>query len=77
MQTLDLLFAIQLRNLAADLHSAARANYYTGIFGRYDEDGRRTMLAAWENENPVSRFIPVALEEVEHIAEQTYRLLKQ
>jgi hypothetical protein len=69
MQTLDLLLAMQIRNLAADLRSAARASFYAGIYDGLDEAARKTRLAAWERENPVTRFIPVALEEIEQVAD--------
>lgn len=77
MQTLELLFAVQVRNLAADLRSSARAHYYAGIFERADEAERKARLAAWESENPVSRFIPAALEEIEQVAQQVHELLRR
>lgn len=74
MQTLELLLAIQVRNLAADLRSSARANFYAGVFDRMNEEERKFKLAAWERENPIARFIPVALEELEQVAEHIHDL---
>lgn len=76
MQTLELLLAFQLRGLAADLHSAARANFYAGIFDRSNEAERREKLAMWERDHPIERFIPVALDEIEQVAEQVRGLLQ-
>jgi hypothetical protein len=75
MQTLELLLAFQLRSLAADLHSTARAGYYASIFATNNEAERRAKLEAWEKEHPIKTFIPIALEEVEQIAEHLRELL--
>lgn len=76
MQTLEMLLAVHVHNLAADLRSSARARFYAGVFDRMSEDERHRMLAAWERENPIARFIPVALEEVEQTAGQIQELMR-
>lgn len=74
METADLLFTIQLRHLAVELRSTARAQYYAGIFDTCDEPQRRVRLAEWEQEHSLDSFIPVAFEEVTQIAEHVREL---
>ncbi|MFK3738737.1 hypothetical protein [Massilia sp. TN1-12] len=76
MSTLELLLAFQLRSLAADLRSAARANFYAGIFDNSDEAQRREKLAEWDREHPINRFVPMALQEVEEVADHVRDLLR-
>lgn len=76
MQTLELLLAFQLRSLAADLRSAARASFYAGIFDSSTEAERREKLAVWERDYPLEHFIPAALGEVEQVAAQVRGLLQ-
>ncbi len=75
MQTLELLLAVQVHSLAADLRSSARARFYAGVFERLGEDERQHRLAAWDRDNPIARFIPVALEEIEQTAEHIRELM--
>lgn len=77
MSTLELLLAFQLRGLAADLRSAARASFYSGIFETCDEPQRREQLAKWDREHPIARFIPIALEEVEQVADHVRELIAE
>lgn len=76
MGTLELLLAFHLRDLAGDLRSASRANFYTGIFSACDEYERRRRLETWDRENPIGRFIPAALEEVELAADHIRDLMR-
>jgi len=76
MQTIDLLLAAQVRNLAMDLRSTARAGFYAGIFERMNEEERKRELAAWERAYPLAGFIPVALAEIEQVAAHIRDLLE-
>lgn len=76
METSDLLFTIQIRHLAVELRSTARAQYYASIFATSDEAQRRAGLVEWERAHPLASFIPVAVEEVMEIAEQVQELRK-
>jgi hypothetical protein len=76
MRTLDLLLAVQVRQLAADLRSAARAAFYTSIFEHMPEDDRKRELAEWERAHPLAGFIPLALDEIEQVADRIHDLLE-
>lgn len=76
MRNLDLLLAVQVRQLAADLRSTARAAFYTGIFEHMPEEDRKRALSDWERAHPLTGFIPLALAEVEATADHIQSLLE-
>ncbi|MDN4054381.1 hypothetical protein QPK32_14960 [Massilia sp. YIM B02763] len=76
MNTLELLLAVHLRNMAIDMRSASRSDFYASIASCGDETERRKRLGAWDRQNPLNRFIPAALAEVDAIADQVRDLLR-
>jgi hypothetical protein len=74
METSDLLLAVQVRQLAADLRNAARSAYYTEIYEGCDEPARALALAKWDEKHQLSSFVPVALQEVRHVSLQILAL---
>lgn len=68
MKTIELLFALNIRNFASDLKSVARAKYYALIFENFQEEARNVKLAQWDVDHPFDIFITQALSETKNIA---------
>jgi hypothetical protein len=74
MDYLELLFAAQVRDLAASRHAQDRSENYRAIKDQFDADSISIEQEKWVEAHPVSAYVPAALAEIKAAAEQIKNL---
>lgn len=70
MKTAELLLAFNVRTLAVEMHSKARAAFFQTTYDRIENVLKSGALSEWDKTHPMEMYIVAALHELRDISKQ-------